>query len=67
MKVLVINSGSSSIKYQLFNMDDGAVLASGAVERIGEAQGLHRHQLHKVTDIAFNSDTATARSKFHLG
>ena len=51
MKVLVINSGSSSIKYQLFNMDDGAVLASGAVERIGEAQGLHRHQLHKGTDI----------------
>jgi acetate kinase len=36
IKVLVINSGSSSIKYQLFNMDDGAVLASGAVERIGE-------------------------------
>ena len=44
MKVLVI-------KYQLFNMYDGAVLASGAVERIGEAQGLHRHQQHKGTDI----------------
>ena len=51
MQVLVINSGSSSIKYQLFNMDDGAVLASGAVERIGEAQGLHRHRLHNDTDI----------------
>ena len=51
MKVLVINSGSSSIKYQLFNMDDGAVLASGAVERIGEAQGLHSHRLHQGTDI----------------
>ena len=51
MKVLVINSGSSSIKYQLFNMDDGAVLASGSVERIGEAQGLHRHRLHTVADI----------------
>lgn len=51
MKVLVINSGSSSIKYQLFNMHDGAVLASGAVERIGEAQGLHRHQQHKGTGI----------------
>ena len=56
MKVLVINSGSSSIKYQLFNMDDGAVLASGAVERIGEAQGLHRHQLHKGTDITASCD-----------
>jgi len=47
IKVLVINSGSSSIKYQLFNMDGEAVLASGAVERIGEAQSLHRHRLHK--------------------
>jgi acetate kinase len=51
LKVLVINSGSSSIKYQLFNMHDGAVLVSGAVESIGEAQGLHRHRLHKGGDI----------------
>ncbi|MGB5440079.1 MAG: acetate kinase [Gammaproteobacteria bacterium] len=50
IKVLVINSGSSSIKYQLFDMDGGVVLASGAVERIGEAQGLHRHRLHTGTD-----------------
>ena len=56
MKILVINAGSSSIKYQLFNMDDGAVLASGAVERIGDAQGLHRHQLHKGTDITTSCD-----------
>jgi len=36
MKVLVINSGSSSIKYQLFNMSDKTVLAGGLLERIGE-------------------------------
>ncbi|WP_027340542.1 acetate/propionate family kinase [Halonatronum saccharophilum] len=35
MKVLVINSGSSSIKYQLINMEDESVLALGLVERIG--------------------------------
>ena len=35
MKVLVLNSGSSSIKYQLFNMEDESVLARGIVERIG--------------------------------
>ncbi|AGB41371.1 acetate kinase [Halobacteroides halobius DSM 5150] len=35
MGILVINSGSSSIKYQLFNMDDESVLAKGLVERIG--------------------------------
>lgn len=35
MKVLVINCGSSSLKYQLFNMEDESVLAKGLVERIG--------------------------------
>ncbi|MGV8947712.1 MAG: acetate/propionate family kinase [Lutibacter sp.] len=35
MKVLVINSGSSSIKYQLFNMPEEEVICSGLVERIG--------------------------------
>ncbi len=39
MKVLVLNSGSSSIKYQLFNMEDRIVLTSGLVERIGEPAG----------------------------
>ena len=36
MKVLVINAGSSSIKYQLFDMPAGQVLAKGTVERIGD-------------------------------
>ena len=35
MKILVLNSGSSSIKYQLFNMEDENVLMKGVVERIG--------------------------------
>jgi acetate kinase len=37
MKILVINSGSSSIKFQLLDMAEERVLASGLVERIGEA------------------------------
>lgn len=44
MKVLVINSGSSSVKYQLFEMPDGKVVAAGAVERIGENDAVHRHR-----------------------
>ncbi|MBU3936418.1 MAG: acetate kinase [Proteobacteria bacterium] len=36
MKILVLNSGSSSIKYQLFDMRDESVLAAGSVEQIGE-------------------------------
>lgn len=43
MKILVINSGSSSIKYQLFDMTAALVLASGLIERIGEPRALHRH------------------------
>ena len=32
MKILVINCGSSSLKYQLYNMDNNDVLAKGLVE-----------------------------------
>ena len=39
MKILVINAGSSSIKYQLLDMSTGNDLASGIVERIGEEMG----------------------------
>ena len=35
MKILVVNAGSSSLKYQLFDMDTGHVLAKGNCERIG--------------------------------
>ncbi|MCB1179565.1 MAG: acetate kinase, partial [Leptospiraceae bacterium] len=44
MKILVINSGSSSLKYQLFFMDTSEVLASGLVERIGEGIGSITHK-----------------------
>ncbi|KAF0849154.1 acetate kinase [Nocardia caishijiensis] len=37
--VLVLNSGSSSIKYQLLHADSGEVVASGLAEKIGEAHG----------------------------
>ena len=35
MKILVINAGSSSLKYQLIDMQDESVIAKGLVERIG--------------------------------
>jgi acetate kinase len=44
MKILVLNCGSSSIKYQLFDMEDESVMASGLAERIGEAQGKLTHK-----------------------
>ena len=35
MNVLVVNCGSSSLKYQLINMENESVIAKGLVERIG--------------------------------
>ena len=51
--VLVVNSGSSSFKYQLIDMDNEAVLASGLVERIGQENG---HARHTVTAAEFAPD-----------
>jgi acetate kinase len=49
MKILVINAGSSSIKYQLFDMPARDVLARGMVERIGgpDAQLVHNYNGNK--------------------
>ena len=41
--VLVINSGSSSLKYELIDVDAGETLGSGLIERIGERTGRARH------------------------
>ncbi|MFJ6724852.1 acetate kinase [Streptomyces sp. NPDC091281] len=42
-RVLVLNSGSSSLKYQLLDMGDGGRLAQGLVERIGEESSRLKH------------------------
>lgn len=42
-RVLVLNSGSSSVKYQLLDMADGSRPAAGIVERIGEPGGVTDH------------------------
>ncbi len=44
MNVLVVNAGSSSLKYQLINMADERVMATGLVERIGDATGKLIHK-----------------------
>ena len=50
MKILVINCGSSSLKYQLFDMTTATALASGLIERIGEPRGLLTHKNHPGMD-----------------
>ncbi|MFF9395886.1 acetate kinase [Streptomyces griseoluteus] len=55
-RVLVLNSGSSSLKYQLLDMRDSSRLAVGLVERIGEQTSRLRHTL-----------VATGESREHSG
>ncbi|MCF6359774.1 MAG: acetate kinase [Cyclobacteriaceae bacterium] len=50
MKVLVINTGSSSIKYQLFDMPKGAVLCTGLVEKVGEDESILTHKKYPDSD-----------------
>lgn len=44
MKILVLNSGSSSVKYQLIDMNNESVLAKGVVERIGITDSVLEHE-----------------------
>ena len=45
MKILVINAGSSSIKYQLIDMENDNVLAKGLCDRIGIEGGNFKHKV----------------------
>jgi acetate kinase len=70
MKVLIINSGSSSIKYQLFDMTDNTVLASGLLEQIGEAQSRLIHQTRnpagEMEEIAQSAPIANHQQGFQI-
>jgi acetate kinase len=65
-RVLVVNTGSSSLKYQLIEMTTQRMLASGLVDRIGEAHSVARHTT--VSDhspdpaSAVDEDAAAART-----
>ncbi len=58
MKILVLNCGSSSLKYQLIDMETEGVLASGKYERIGEEAAFLTHKSlgKKVTIKRFAND-----------
>ena len=44
MKILVINAGSSSLKYQLIDMKDESVIAKGNCEKIGLESSFIKHK-----------------------
>ena len=62
MKILVLNCGSSSLKYQLINMETNEVLASGKYERIGEKEAFITHkakgQKKQIENPAYNHTEA---------
>lgn len=51
MNILVINAGSSSVKYQLYDMRDESVLAKGKVERIGMDSAILTHEPAGKTEV----------------
>ena len=51
MKILVVNTGSSSIKYRLFEMEDSSLLASGLIEKIGAESSIVGHKSYKATGV----------------
>ena len=46
MKILVLNSGSSSLKYQVIDTETGEMLVKGYYERIGQEQAFLTHKVH---------------------
>ena len=60
MKIISINTGSSSLKFSLFNMDDESVIASGLFERIGIEGSFYtiKYNGEKITqEIELNNHT----------
>jgi len=50
MKILVLNSGSSSLKYAVFNMQNQQMLITGVIECISENASQHHYQLAGIAD-----------------
>ena len=56
MKILVINCGSSSLKYQFLDMNNESVLAKGLVERIGIEGSVLKHEKTGMDKEVINAD-----------
>lgn len=67
MKILVINTGSSSIKYKLFDMTSRHVPASGLIEKIGEPHGRHTHTIARDGSTPVTATQAVSVSDHEQG
>jgi len=68
MRILVVNCGSSSLKYQLLDMDGERIMASGLMERIGEPIGRVSHRTQTASgpihQVAFDRTMTNHRAAF---
>ncbi len=64
MKILVINAGSSSLKYQVIDMQDESVVAKGNCERIGAEGGVISHKTAKGVEVKLNCEFPTHTEAF---
>lgn len=68
MKILVINCGSSSLKFQLINMDDETVVCKGTIERIGlPIEGGERNIIYKANgeSLVYDKEVPTHTDAFN--
>lgn len=63
MKILILNSGSSSIKYQLMRMPDNEVICSGMIDRIGLESS---NVTYKTKDVSFEETASILTHKIGL-
>lgn len=66
MKILVVNCGSSSLKYQLFDMVDESVLAKGLVERIGIEGARIKHTKTGLDAVIKNTEIPNHKVAFKV-
>jgi len=62
MKILVLNCGSSSIKYQLFSMEDRRVIAKGGIEKLGLKGSFLKHRHEDGRQIVFEGEILDHKS-----
>ena len=66
MKILVINAGSSSLKYQLIDMENESVVAKGICERIGMNDGIFSHKTFDGREKNLTTDMEDHTQAFQL-
>ncbi|MBE5816841.1 MAG: acetate kinase [Clostridiales bacterium] len=66
MKILIINAGSSSLKYQLMNVTDGSVIAKGNAEKIGQETSFLVHKIPGQDDREFKKAMSNHSDAFQL-